>query len=550
MEEHFRKIAEDTDKRVQRALKIQVLNQEHPSFGGFPDENEVIHAKYAIYRIAPMLSAYLCPECRYYQDETIWKRILAGLSYVKHCQHENGLFDYVLCNFNSAPDTAFCMKKLIPFYEYFTVHKRNPKEEQLVKELGMILKKGADGLLNGGFHTPNHRWAIASVLLWCAEKFKILEYRTMAETYLQEGIDCNEDGEYSEKSAGNYNRINNDAMILIAQETKEERYEQYAVQNLNMLLTYLEPDGSIFTANSTRYDKDHLVYPKDYYLQYLYLGMKYQKQEFLSMASYLFEIIQKKELSAPDILIHFLNHPEYRTFTWNAGKLPDHFSCFYSGSAIARIRQGKYLCTLIGNKPDFLYFSYGKLHLELRLCGSFYQYRSFQAEKLSMKPDGTVSMVQTMRGWYYLPLKEKPESSDWWSMDLSQRERLTGSEYDMELEVKVFKLEHGVKLKLKTSGVSGAPFRLVFALSGVNVISGESFVVPVTGGEQIMVREGMVYADSGEETIEFGPGFSEHRLLSAKEYAEQPAAAQATVYFTALTEFEREIIIQGQESSL
>ena len=41
-------------------------------------------------------------------------------------------------------------------------------------------------------------------------------------------------------------------MILIASELKDDTYEQYAVRNLTMMLTYLEPDGSIFTANSTR----------------------------------------------------------------------------------------------------------------------------------------------------------------------------------------------------------------------------------------------------------------------------------------------------------
>ena len=36
-----------------------------------------------------------------------------------------------------------------------------------------------------------------------------------------------------------------------------------------MMLTYWEPDDSVFTANSTRFDKDRLIYPKDYYMEYL-----------------------------------------------------------------------------------------------------------------------------------------------------------------------------------------------------------------------------------------------------------------------------------------
>ncbi len=123
METHYKKIVEDTDKRVQKALRIQIQELSNPDDGGFPDEYGVIQAKYAIYRVVPMISAYYCMESCFYQKKSLISRILSGLKFVERCQHSNGLFDYVLCNFNSAPDTAFCMKKLIPCYEYLVLHK-------------------------------------------------------------------------------------------------------------------------------------------------------------------------------------------------------------------------------------------------------------------------------------------------------------------------------------------------------------------------------------------------------------------------------------------
>ena len=68
---------------------------------------------------------------------------------------------------------------------------------------------------------------------------------------LKEGNDCNEDGEYAERSAGNYNRINNDAMIMLAVATGDESYYAPVLRNLEMMLTYIDPDDSIFTNNST-----------------------------------------------------------------------------------------------------------------------------------------------------------------------------------------------------------------------------------------------------------------------------------------------------------
>lgn len=107
-----------------------------------------------------------------------------------------------------------------------------------------------------------------------------------AEIYLKEGIDCNADGEFAEKSAGNYNSVNNDAMLMLSDAFGDAQYEQHTIRNLHMMLTYWEPDGSIFTANSTRFDKDRLVYPLSYYMEYLAMGMKYDIPEFLGDVQY------------------------------------------------------------------------------------------------------------------------------------------------------------------------------------------------------------------------------------------------------------------------
>ena len=135
-----------------------------------------------------------------------------------------------------------------------------------------IIRDAADALCHCGFHTPNHRWAIASVLMLCAKLFDKPECRTAAEAILKEGNDCNEDGEYAERSAGNYNRINNDAMIMLAVATGDESYYAPVLRNLEMMLTYIDPDDSIFTNNSTAgtWAKRST---REYYLEYLYMAI-------------------------------------------------------------------------------------------------------------------------------------------------------------------------------------------------------------------------------------------------------------------------------------
>ena len=71
-------------------------------------------------------------------------------------------------------------------------------ENDILEQVGGIIKAGAYGLLEGGFHTPNHRWAIASMLAKTGMLFADSRLSNAAFDYLKEGIDCNEDGEFYE----------------------------------------------------------------------------------------------------------------------------------------------------------------------------------------------------------------------------------------------------------------------------------------------------------------------------------------------------------------
>lgn len=546
VERHYWKMVKDTEDRVEHSLWIQEKNEKSPVYGGFYDENRMVQAKYAIYRIASMVAAYCNEDTRFYHDETVEKSILLGLQYVKSVQHENGLFDYITCNFFSAPDTAFCIKKFIPTYEYLLQKKdRNKAEEQMLTQMEDIVRSGAFGLLEGGFHTPNHRWAIASLLAKTGMLFGEEKLSEAAFQYLNEGIDCNEDGEFSEKSAGNYNRVNNDAMIMLSEAFGDEKYEAYAVKNLKMMLTYWEPDGSVFTANSTRFDKDHLCFPKDYYMEYLKMGMKYQIPEFLAMCNTIFEIVDEKNISSPDFLIWFMLNPEYRKLEYKESYRQPDFACCYKESGIYRAKKGRYTYTVMSGKSNFLYFHNGTVKLEMKVAGSFCEHRAFKAETMEVTEDGTVHLHQTMRGWYYLPFEEKQETSDWWKMDQTKRKKKMGP--DMQIDVYVTPVDGGIDVRVKTDGVKGAPWRIETAFSGIDYMASEHVMLPINGSEVLVIKDPVIEAYNNKDGILIGPGFGEHRFTEGKEDSEGKTAGCATLYFTDYTEFDHTIQIRNQK---
>lgn len=550
MEKHYQKIIQDTQDRVVKSLQIQILDEKSPRYGGFADPNGIVQAKFSIYRVATMTAAYCNEDTVYYHDGRVLDSILLGLDYIRRVQHENGLFDYITCNFFSAPDTAFCIKKLLPVYRYLAGKAKTsdlPEGEQgILEKVEHIVRAGAYGLLEGGFHTPNHRWAIASVLMTCGKLFHCGEMEKAAFTYLNEGIDCNEDGEFAEKSAGNYNRINNDAMIMLSEATGDDSYEQNAVRNLRMMLTYWEPDDSVFTANSTRFDKDRLVYPKDYYMEYLNMGMKYQIPEFLQMCNSIFEIVDRKHITSPDFLIWFMLNPEYRKLEFEGSyKRPD-FHSFYRESGIARGQQGRFTYTVMNGKSNFFYIHNGTMKLELKVAGSFCEHRAFKSEKMEQLSDREYHLSQTMRGWYYLPFAEKPGTSDWWKMDNASREKKLGP--DMQIDVWVKEEENGVDVRVKTSGVEGAPWRIELAFSGVNFLTNDYTDMPLTGSEVIVMKKGYTEVGNGNDALIVGPCFGEHHFTEGKEDSEAKTAGAATLYLTDYTAFDHTIEIRNKRS--
>lgn len=568
MEKHYQKMIRDTQDRVEKSLQIQVLDRESPRYGGFADPTGIVQAKFAIYRVASMAAAYCNEDTIYYHDGKVLDSILLGLDYIRRVQHESGLFDYITCNFFSAPDTAFCVKKLLPLYRYLAGKAGAAKlpdtgagleavrstegdslpegEREIYRRVETIVRSGAMGMLEGGFHTPNHRWAIASVLMTCGRLFDCEEMEKAAFTYLKEGIDCNGDGEFAEKSAGNYNRVNNDAMIMLSEATGDPSYEQNAVRNLRMMLTYWEPDESVFTANSTRFDKDRLVFPKDYYMEYLNMGMKYHIPEFLQMCNTIFEMVDRKHITSPDFLIWYMLNPAYRELEFEGGYIRPDFHSFYQESAIARGQQGSFTYTVMGGKSNFFYLHNGTMKLEMKVAGSFCEHRAFKSERMERLSEGEYHLSQTMRGWYYLPFEEKQETSDWWKMDNGAREKKQGP--DMQIDVWVKEVKNGVDIRVKTSGVEGAPWRIELAFSGVSLMTNEYMDMPLNGSEVIVVKKGYTEVGNENDALIVGPCFGTHHFTEGKEDSEAKTPGAATLYLTDYTAFDHTIELRNKRS--
>lgn len=554
MRKHYERILRDSESRVQRYLDVQILDESSPFCGGFPKTDSLAEPKTAIYRLTTMTACWLNPDSRYHLEEELGRRILLALAYIRRSQRPGGYFDLINCNFLSGPDTAFCAKRLLPVYVYLcrTAEGALPASPRAKAAAGAlkpryeeILRDAADALCRCGFHTPNHRWAIASVLMLCAKLFGKPECRAAADAILKEGIDCNADGEYAERSAGNYNRINNDAMIMLAAATGDESYYEPVLRNLEMMLSYIDPDDSIFTNNSTRWDMGKKIYPREYYLEYLYMGWACRRPELLDAANAIMQMVDRHALRSFDCLIQLMLLPELVLLEHEGCAVPTNYHRYYESSGIVRCRREGWSYTILNNSPNFLFFQHGDFCLTVRIGASFCEHRAFVPALLAPQ-EGGYTLHQTMTGWYYLPFAEKPASSDWWQMDNASRERLYGP--DMIFDLAIREAENGLDIQIVNSGIDRAPLRIELAFNAGCRLENEHFMLDGSEGGSVVVKDGTLTASRGTRGIQVGPCFAAHNYTAGKEGSMGRMDGCFTAYLTEYSTFERRISLRAVPS--
>ena len=278
MTNHRAELVVQLDGYIESLLARQITQEEDPRYGGFWTDAFHVEPRQSGFFLGEMMAAFCTKDSRWYLSGKLEKGIRAVLTYMENHQRPDGCFDLTPCNYASPPDTAFMVNALLN--GWWLLEKCDAPEADFMREpVYRLIDTTSRGIAAGGFHTPNHRWAIASCLLSCEKITGNKQLGERAREFLAEGLDINEDGEFAERSAGNYNQVNDDQMIRLYLATGDQIYLEAAAKNLEMMYAYFDPDNSVFTNNSTRQDLGWKVYAATYYILYLMVGY------FLRMAS-------------------------------------------------------------------------------------------------------------------------------------------------------------------------------------------------------------------------------------------------------------------------
>lgn len=488
-----------------------------------------------------LVAAFVNPRSRHHHGAPLLGPTDALLNALELQQNPSGLYD--LGNLNSPPDTAFVISDLGIGYELLRRDDQQVTSAIREKYAG-IVKRATAPLVSGGVHTPNHRWEICKAL---AHIHHIWPSRTVLgriDEWLSEGIDQDDEGEYSERSPNYASEVTNRSLVIVARLADRPQLLDHVRRNLDMTLYRLEPNGEVETVQSRRQDQTGVQDEWKYLMQFRELAAKAGDARFAAVAGQILDRVAANPASfaatgysVGEFLAEALAYPDLAAALPPAANTPADYEKFFEGSQLVRIRRGHVTASIFGGtdwhndrqdsagretstreiasglstNPTFFKFRKGAAILQsVRLSPSFFSTGHFRSHGVTAHRGGW-RLSEIVRVPYHLPLpgRYRRRNGDYAltadgrfysKMDFPHRPKqycvLNTAVIVREVGRGGFDLEFEVDGQ-PTSLTIELCFRAGGTLSGV---------VPSTGDGNFHLVEGEGRYAVGADVITFGPG--------------------------------------------
>lgn len=515
--------------------------------------------------VQALAGGYCAPESTYFKSQTLLTALEAAADKLLAAQHADGTIDSG--NLCSPPDTGFVVQTVcaaLAVLQRMNLPQLAPVDNKLAK----FLLAAGEALTTGGIHTPNHRWVVTSALAQLNSLFPAAKYVDRIDDWLGEGLYCDADGQFAERSTGIYSRVEDNALITMARLLRRPALLEPVRRNLAMTIFYMHPNGELETMGSRRQDQNYTAWISNYYLQYRYMANKDQNGEFAAVARLAEEIgLEHAEAKIP--LIEFLEEPLYRQKLPDAKPLPVDYERFFKNSSLARIRRGEASGTVYGgsdwplgiasglaSNQTFFSFRKGKAVLEsVRMMPVYFGEGAFRSEGLKAEGGGYV-LEQDLHVPYYQPLPKHLRNAQgdypltsaggrfWGKMNFPERQKSNiqtlGQKITVTEKAGVFELAFDV------SGNDRVPVAIELTFRRDGEVEG---IEPgKTRANLFFLRQGTGSFRVGEDVIRFGPGQADHEMIRI-EGATNDASQRALppdryrVYITGVTPFRKTLTI-------
>ncbi|BET69075.1 hypothetical protein ASA1KI_39930 [Opitutales bacterium ASA1] len=450
-------------------------------------------------------------------------------------QREGGLFDEG--NLDSPPDSAFVVSALCKMLRLLD-RDESSDTEGLRHAIAEIVRRATPGLLEGGVHTPNHRWHLAATLAEIHALHPDPRLPVRIDEWLAEGIDIDPDGFYGERSPHYSAEVVNPALVELGHALERKDLLDVVRRNLEASLALIEPNGEVEAVFSRRQDQREGVrkYLADNFFAYRFFATKDGDGRWAALARRIerdqFDLVARNQRN-PNAAF-----PLLALFREAAGELPadvalpESFVHHYAHNGIVRIRKGTTTTTINGASdaasglgfgsglamnPTFLRFRRGAAVLDgVRLVPQFFSTGFFYPWGVD-RIEGGWRLRELRRVPYYLPLPPESRRADgdytlgadgrfFAKMEFDRRPVHT---VDLEIRVDVREREDGgFDLDFDVDGRADVPVTIELSFREGGVLEGVDRLD--SGGPEFAgafaLRRGDGRYRVGEDEIVFGPG--------------------------------------------
>lgn len=499
MNAHYLLMVRACERSYEAMLRRRNTDPASAYRGGCADRCYITEPGTAPSLIGSACCLYVCPESYLYKKESVLTVIEECVEMIERCLHEDGTWDFLATNYYT-PATFEIQSFARGYCMLRDGCDKNAREQAVLDKMLHALTRMGEGCLNGGFHTPNHRWVESAALMMLTNITGRRDFAEKAERYLMEGIDCDEFGEFTERSMGCYNAVNVNALMIMAEEGNKPELYEYVKKTLDLSFSYLDWDGTLFTKNSRRQDAaNELFYPEGaWYYLYLWAGYLFGSRKYLRFASDMLEDAARGGRPLPGgYLWVYEKFPALKEAEIDFADVSyeTSYTRFFPASGILRARRGRFTATLAANKPDFLYLKFGRKELSLRMCASFFAVAQFEPGKIEKTEHG-YGMYFRAHGEYKGQFTTSPETSDWYKMDHAARPVIHPCELKFLLEL--IPLEDGFDLHIRVFNTPEVPFKLEFCLPAGTRLETDNFISDVTAGGSMVIKSGSARFEDGE----------------------------------------------------
>ncbi len=471
-------------------------------------------------------------------DETERRALLArafpAADYLLRAQHPSGLLDLLDCNHDSSPDTGFAVQLLCAALAIDRAHPSDdPAWRALADLLTRFVRRAVPGIAAGGFHTPNHRWVIASALAQAAALWPDLAVEPTIVAYLAEGIDIDPEGAYIERSVGVYDAVCDRSLLLLADCRPADAPSLRAAvrANLDFDLHLLHGDGSAETGLSHRQDYGMRAVPTALVAPLLHSAARAADARFVGVARWLW---QQGTPSLPDcVWLAYTLLACGEPASGVAGP-PEDFARHFPHNGLWRARRGALSATVFRDAARLLSLRHGAAELAgVSIHQNYFSAASgrFVGETLS-GADGRAVLrssgrADPRRPGYELPLG-RPVPPERWTESLDERElrRLPPATSELAVEF----VAEGLALRYRTlDGTAGVLAQVAFDFPPGGIWETDDTSLQPVAGQVLFLKRGYGAMRYGADVIAIGPGADAHRAWQLRHTAPQPGHVRVLI---------------------